>query len=214
MSASSFPDFVSSQVSSLLASGVVSEASEIFRAYSPLLLNPLGVVFRPSDRARARIRLRAELASQEDLDAINTAFAALGDKQLKARLIMGNSMSKLNDHSLTPPFQYSSVDDLAALITPGCWIATCDVEAFYHRFSIALLWRFLFGFVWGHLLYYFCVVVFGFGPAPYYASGWSAEFYRWILHKQIPATVFMDDWATVGAPRTVQECLVHQSRRT
>ena len=111
-------------------------------------------------------------------------------------------MSKLNDHSFTPPFQYSSIDDLAALVTPGCWIATCDVEAFYHRFSIALLWRFLFGFMWGHLLYYFCVVVFGFGPAPYYASGWSAEFYRCTLHKQIPATVFMDDWATVGADQS------------
>ena len=76
------PGFVSSQVSTLLASGVVSEASDIFRAYSPLLLNPLGVVFRPSDRAQARIRLRAEIASQEDLDAVNTAFAASGDKQL------------------------------------------------------------------------------------------------------------------------------------
>ena len=114
-------------------------------------------------------------------------------------------MSKLNDHSLTPPFQYSSVNDLAALVTPECWIATCDVEAFYHRFSIALLWRFLFGFMWGHLLYYFCVVVFGFGPAPYYASGWSAEFYRWTLHKQIPATVFMDDWATVGADQSAAQ---------
>ena len=81
-------------------------------------------------------------------------------------------------------------------------------EAFYHRFSIALLWRFLFGFVWGHLLYYFCVVVFGFGPAPYYASSWSAEFYRWILHKQIPATVFMDDWATVGADQA--EAIAHR----
>ena len=121
---------------------------------------------------------------------------------------MDNSMSRLNEHSLTPPFQYSSIDDLAALVAPGCWIATCDVEAFYHRFSIALLWRFLFGFLWGHLLYYFCVVVFGFGPAPYYASGWSAEFYRWVLHKQIPATVFMDDWATVGADQA--EALAHR----
>ena len=45
LSASLFPGFVSSQVSTLLASGVVSEASEIFCTYSPLLLNPLGVVF-------------------------------------------------------------------------------------------------------------------------------------------------------------------------
>ena len=58
------------------------------------------------------------------------------------------------------------------------------------------------GFVWHHVLYYFCVVVSGFGPAPYYASGWYAEFYRWTLHKQIPASVFMDDWATVGTDQS------------
>ena len=146
-----------------MSSGVVSPASDMFLAYSPLLINPLGVVFRPSDRARARALLQAEMASQADLDTVNTAFTASGEKVVKARLILDNSMSKLNEHSLTPPFQYSSVDDLAALITPGCWIATCDVEAFYHRFSLALLWRFLFGIFWHHVLYSFCVVVFGFG---------------------------------------------------
>ena len=113
LSASSFPGFVSSQVSTLLSSGVVSEASDIFRAYSPLLLNPLGVVFRPSDRARARACRHSEISSQADLDALNVAFAASGDKLLKTRLILDNSMSKLNEHS-TPPFQYSSVHDLAA----------------------------------------------------------------------------------------------------
>ena len=111
----------------------------MFLAYSPLLINPLGVVFRPSDKARARALLQAEMASQADLDTVNTAFTASGEKVVKVRLILDNSMSKLNEHSLTLPFQYSSVDDLAAPITPGCWIATCDVEAFYHRLSLALL---------------------------------------------------------------------------
>ena len=98
-----------------------------------------------------------------------------------------------------PPFQYSSIDDLVAFIEPGWWLATADVEAYYHRFPLALLWRFLFGFLWG-LAYFYCVVPFGFGPAPYYTSGWSAECYR-PIPARIPASVYMDDWATGGATR-------------
>ena len=51
--------------------------------------------------------------------------------------------------ALTPPFQYSSIlDDLEAFIEHGRWIATADVEAYYHRFPLALFLRFLFGFLW------------------------------------------------------------------
>ena len=41
LSASSFPGFVSSQVSALLSSNVVSPASDMCLAYSPLLITPL-----------------------------------------------------------------------------------------------------------------------------------------------------------------------------
>ena len=43
------------------------------------------------------------------------------------------------------------------------------------------------------------MVPFGFGPSPYYCSGWSAECNRWVRHAQVPASVYMDDWATAGA---------------
>ena len=99
----------------------------------------------------------------------------------------------------TPPFQFSSIDDLAAFIEPGWWIATGDAEAYYHRFPLALLWRCLVGFVWNFLYWFFCVVPFGFGPSPYYCSGWSAECYRWVRYAQVLASVYMDDWATAVA---------------
>ena len=107
----------------------------------------------------------------------------------------------MSTRSRPPLFQYGSIDDLAAFIEPGWWLATADVEAYYHRFPLALLWRFLFGFIWGLAYFFYCVVPFGFGPAPYYTSGWSAECYHWVRHARIPASVYMDDWATGGATR-------------
>ena len=72
-------------------------------------------------------------------------------------------------------------------------VATGDIEACYHRFPLALLSRCPFGFVWNFMYWFFAVVPFGFGPAPYYCSGWSAECYRWVRHAGVPASVYMDD---------------------
>ena len=199
LSASIFPGFVSSQVDTLSAAHAIDPATPLLRAVTPLLLNPLGVVIRPSDRARARLTLDTDLSSQEALDSVNAALVADGLKPIKGRLVLDNSMSRLNSHATTPPFQFSSIDDLATFIEPGWWIATGDVEAYYHRFPLALLSRCLFGFVWNFVYWFFTVVPFGFGPSPYYCSGWSAEFYRWVRHARVPATVYMDDWATTGA---------------
>jgi hypothetical protein len=166
LSASIFPGFVSSQVDTLSEARAIDPATPLLRAVTPLLLNPLGVVIRPSDRARARLTLDTDLSSQEALDSVNAALVADGLKPVKGRLVLDNSMSRLNANAATPPFQFSSIDDLAAFIEPGWWIATGDVEAYYHRLPLALLSRCLFGFVWNFTYWFFNVVPFGFGPSP------------------------------------------------
>ena len=63
LSAATFSGFVSSQIDSLRAASVIDVATPTVRALTPLLLNPLGVVIRPSDRARARASLDIDLSS-------------------------------------------------------------------------------------------------------------------------------------------------------
>ena len=109
LSASVFSGFVSSQLDTLAAARAIDPAT-------PLLLNPLEVVIRPTDRARARLTLDTDLSSQEALDSVNAALVADGIKPVKGRLVLDNSMSQLNAHATTPPFQFSSIDDLAWLV--------------------------------------------------------------------------------------------------
>ena len=121
LSASIFPGFVSSQIDNLAAARAIYPATPLLRAITPLLLNPLGVVIRPSDQARARLTLDTDLSSQEALDSVNAALVADGLKPIKGRLVLDNSMSHINAHAATLPFQFSSIDDFAAFIEPGWW---------------------------------------------------------------------------------------------
>ena len=149
--------FVSSQLSTLRAASVVDFANPTIRTLTPHLLDPLSVVICPSDRARTRLDIN--LSSQAALDA-----AADGQKSISSSTISV-------EHPRAYPSQYSSIDDLAAFIEPGWWLATADVEAYYHWFPLALPWSFLFGFLWGLTYFFYCVVPFGFGPAAGPAAG-------------------------------------------
>lgn len=92
LSASIFPGFISSQLDTLTAARTIDAATPLLRAVTPFLLNPLGVVIRPSARTRARFMFDTDLSSQEALDTVIAVLIADHQRPIKGRLILDNSM--------------------------------------------------------------------------------------------------------------------------
>jgi hypothetical protein len=120
---------------------------------------------------------------------------------VKGRPITDASATGANEAMATPPFSNSGIGDAVALIFPGCVMGKLDVSRYFHQFPMAPSSRWLFWFFFGALFYRLNRAIFGAAPCPYFTSGYGAEVRKWVLHANIPAAHFCDDWFTVGAKR-------------
>jgi hypothetical protein len=161
-----------------------------------LRVNPMGIVLKNSDKARARILTGIIVESQESLTEANKQLLEGGHDKVKARVTV--NPSSINSASYVPPFSYPSVADAVRLIKPGCWLGKGDVSRYYLMFPLASACWWLFAVNMAGLVYQFICLFFGLAGGAYYASIWSAEMRQWVLAAGIPAVHYMDDWLTIG----------------
>jgi hypothetical protein len=201
-SAGIYPGTVRKEIESQLAAGICSA----FPTAPPgAIINPLGVVIKKSDIARAKNCTGITIKDQQTLDASNAILAIKGMAKVKGRPITDATATGANAALRTPPFSNSGIGDAVALISPGCVMGKLDVSRYFHQFPMAPSSRWLFWFVFGLLFYCMNRVVFGAAPSPYFTSGYGAEVRKWVLHAKIPATHFCDDWFVAGKTRSDTE---------
>lgn len=83
----------------------------------------------------------------------------------KLRLI--HDLKHLNQFLVWPKFKYESLAGLCDILSPGDYMVSVDLQSAYHHVALEEdAWRYM-GFYWKEKYYYFRVLPFGLGPAPY-----------------------------------------------
>ena len=160
-----------------------------------LTLNRAGLNVKSTDIARGRARVGVDAsAGAEELAEANRLLVACGEQPIKVRLTTDATASGVNGAALVPPFSYPTVHDAVVLIRRNDWLGKGDVERYYMLFPLASESRLWFGMLFHDLLYWFVTLFFGFAAGAYYASVWSAEFRRWLIHLGVRCVHMMDDW--------------------
>jgi hypothetical protein len=159
------------------------------------LWHPCNMAVKGSDLSRARIHTGVVVVDQASLDAANLKLQELDMVEVKCRLTTNCSAGGLNDAALKPAFSSPGVDDALRFIERGDWLAKGDVATYYPMFPLAEEARQWFHVSFEAILMCYVVVCFGFAPAAYYASMWSAELRRWVIGRGVGRVVhMMDDW--------------------
>jgi hypothetical protein len=198
LSASLYPGTVQKEIQAQLEAGICTA----FPAAPPgVIVNPLGVIIKKSDIARAKNCTGVLIKCQPSLDAANAILKSKGLPVVKGRPITDATATGANEVMTTPPFSNSGIGDAVALISPGCVMGKLDVSRYFHQFPMAPSARWLFWFFYGLLFYRLNRIIFGAGPSPYVTSGYGAEVRKWVLHAKVPAVHFCDDWFTAGKRR-------------
>jgi hypothetical protein len=164
----------------------------------PMIVNPMGLVLKSSDKHRAQLLTKIKVVDQETLTEANSKLVAGGHKKVKIRLTSNATATGVNSAAYVPPFSYPGVADAVDILHKGCWMGKGDVSRYYMMFPLAKesWWMFclrVLGCIW-----HYVALFFGFAGGAYYASVWSAELRVWVLAKGIVCTHMMDDWLVVG----------------
>ena len=159
-----------------------------------LTLNRTGLNLKSSDLARARVRTKVAVDGPDSLAEANRLLVEMGEQPVKARLTTDATGSGVNEAALVPSFSYPTIHDAVRIIRRGDWLGKADVERYYMLFPLAAECRHLFGVLYNLMLYWFVALFFGFAAGACYASVWSAELRRWVLHAGIRCAHMMDDW--------------------
>jgi hypothetical protein len=165
---------------------------------SELTLNRTGLNLKASDLARARVKVGISVDGPDSLAEANRALVKLGEPPIKARLTTDATGSGVNEAAMVPGFSYPTVHDAVRIIRRGDWLGKGDVERYYMLFPLAMECRGFFGVVYNAVLYWFVALFFGFAAGACYASVWSAELRRWILHRGVRCAHMMDDWVVAA----------------
>jgi hypothetical protein len=190
-----FPEAFGKGVASFLDEGVAMPLDALGLADADVIINPMGIVLRSSDLAKARLLTKVKVVDQPSLDAANSALTELGLKPIKVRISTNASAPGINRALYTPRFSYATVGDALNIIQRGDTLGKGDVERYFLNFGFAsAVWSW-FGAraPWGSL-FAFVMVFFGLASAPYYTSVWGAEFRAWALGKGVNCVHMVDDW--------------------
>ncbi len=93
-----------------------------------------------------------------------------------------------------PAFPYPSIHDAVSIVRRHDCLGKGDVARYYMLFPFAEEGRERFGAIYEGELLCYKTLFFGFGPGACYASVWSAELRRWVLHRGVRPVHMMDDW--------------------
>ena len=74
-------------------------------------INPLGIVIKNSDKARATVVTEVKIVDQETLDAANEGLLAQDMRPVKTRVLMNNTANGGNAALYKPRFSYASSAD-------------------------------------------------------------------------------------------------------
>ena len=195
-----YPVAMQKEISAMTAAGIASMAPA--DPDGVRIISAVGITIKKSDFYRAQALTRIDIVDQDTLNRANFRLAARGAPPVKTRPIIDCTGSGLNGSCVSASFQYVSLGEAIRLISQDCWIASLDIERYFHSFPLDPSSRSLFSFVYDGVLHEMNRVPFGLSPAPYYCSAWGGEVYRWVSHAGIPSSFMMDDWLTVGEDRS------------
>ena len=204
-SADAYPAFVKSQVDDMLFRGAIEQCEE----QDLDVISSLGVAIAKSAIRQTELLTGICIRNQSSLDqALAIATGKNIDLRLKLRLILDLKGSGLNDTLDKRPFSFVGPEDVAVLMTPGCYFASCDGSKYYYHFPLAEQARRKIGFIYEGKYYRHAAMAFGASAGPCLVSGFSAEFLAGIQAQDVRAVCIIDDFLIVAADE--QEALRSQ----
>ena len=120
------------------------------------------------DKAISALHMTGAIGSCESSFLKVVSPLGVAEQRDKLRLIL--NMRYVNSHLTYPSFRFESLRDLADIMHPDDWLFSIDLMNAYHHLGIHEKdWPYM-GFSWRGKYYYFKVVAFGLGPAPWVFS--------------------------------------------
>ena len=168
-------------------------------------LNPLLSVVKSSDKLRSKLFTGERIYDEASLTRANVALAAIGEPEVKVRVCLDLSAGGMNKGQPNFPFGYVSPDDVASLMSRGCFMAKIDLKSQFLSLGIAYESRRRFGFKFDGKVWVYRRTPFGGKLFPAVVSTLMAEILAVARSKGCDkAVVYMDDFAVVAD--TEEEC--------
>ena len=200
-----YPKFTAQQFDRLKQRHKVSPAT------SSAWFNPQGVNIPRSRWNQALALTGIKVVDDESYAAAADKLAAMFVSILKRRMIFDQTGAGVNDMFQIENFRYISIDDILRHVKPDCHMSVCDIEAYYHNFSLATAIRWLFGCSTvedGDMV--FNVFPFGWSQAPYLASTMTAELVADIRALDADVEAMIDDFFTCGSD--AENCMLNEQK--
>jgi len=161
-----------------------------------VIVSPLHVVLKNSDRYRASHLVHGQLSNSSQLQATNEALLNLSPPQeaIKVRPVINLTGSGVNSRYYCPPYSNTCVDDVIARMSPNCYQCVFDAESYYNSFALAATFIGVIAFVFLRRVFVATAILFGFAPAPAFCAQFSAEFHSWFTVLGIISVVMTDDF--------------------
>jgi hypothetical protein len=120
------------------------------------------------DKAIGALSMTGAIGSCESSFLKVVSPLGVAEQRDKLRLIL--NMRYVNSYLTYPSFKFEGLRDLADIMHPDDWLFSIDLMNAYHHLGIHEKdWPYM-GFSWRDKYYYFKVVAFGLGPAPWVFS--------------------------------------------
>jgi len=134
---------------------------------------------------------------EEHLLEANSQLEEQGQPPIKGRATIDTSASDINTRAWTPAFTADS--SAADILFKEAYMAQGDLATYFLNFPLAeRAWAMFVVYLRDSFWRLRCAS-FGFGPCPYYCSGWSAEVKSWFTNIHLlPIASFVDNFLTVG----------------
>jgi len=162
------------------------------------IFNPMGIVLKNSDKLRALTLAGVSIIDDSTLAEANSRLLGMGQTKVKVRITNDFTASGLNAAAYSPSFSYPSFAEALTRIHRDDYLAKGDFSRFFHSFPLAAESIDFMCFEMEGATWQYIRCPFGFTACPYYASTWSAEFFRWLRAAGLNPAFLMDDWLERG----------------
>ena len=143
-----------------------------------------------------------KMTDEEKQTSVRSSIYTVPKKNGKRRPVI--NLRWLNQHVIKQHFKMTTMRDVRASISPGCWMASIDLSDCFWGLPVHKDHQRFLAFDWEGVTYCFQVLPFGLGPSPWFIT----KLYRHVVERLHQcghqAMIYIDDLLIIG--ETKQAC--------
>ena len=137
-----------------------------------------------------------KMSTSEAAKSVRSSIYTVPKKNGKRRAVI--NLRWVNSHIRKQHFKMTTMKDVKAAITPGCWMASIDLSDCFWGLPVNKQHQRFLAFDWEGDTYAFQVLPFGLGPSPWFITKLYRHAVEHLQQKGHQAMIYIDDLLLIG----------------